>query len=246
MSAPPVLVVEGLTAGHDGTEVLHDVSLQVGPGEVVALFGANGAGKTTTLLAVSGLVVPSAGRIEVLGRPVARRRGRSTSAVWRLARSGVAHVPDDRGLFPDLTVAEHLRLGRRIRGRSTEVVPDEQLFEWFPVLADLADRRAGLLSGGEQQMVALARAVVGRPRLLLIDEMSMGLAPLVVRHLLDILRKIASETGIGVLAVEQHVHLVLTVADRGYLLRQGRVVLEGTAVELVEQRGLIEAGYLGA
>lgn len=241
----PALELCGVSAGYQDVDVLHDVSLRVDPGEVVALFGANGAGKTTTLMAVSGLVERTGGTVEIFGRPAAARRRRSVAAVWRLARNGVAHVPDDRGLFADLTVTEHLRLGRPRARRGGGFVPDEQLFEWFPALRDLTDRRAGLLSGGEQQMLAIARAVVGRPRLLMIDEMSMGLAPIVARHLLDVLRAIAKEASIAVLLVEQHVFLALDVADRGYLLQHGRVVLEGTAAELGEQRGLIEAGYLG-
>lgn len=241
----PVLTLRNLSAGYDGLDVVHDVSLHVEPGEVVALLGANGAGKTTTLLTVSGLVAPTSGSVEVLGERSSARRRRQLGAVWRRARAGVAHVPADRGLFRELTVAENLRLGRPARARVGDVVPHDRLVEWFPPLAHLLDRPAGLLSGGEQQMLAIARALVGRPRLLLIDELSTGLAPLVVAQLLGVLRSIADETGAGLLVVEQHVHLLLEVADRGYLLRQGRVALAGTAGELAAQRDRIEVGYLG-
>jgi branched-chain amino acid transport system ATP-binding protein len=237
-----VLRIDGLDAGYDGVAVVHDLDLHVDAGEIVALLGANGAGKTTTLLAVSGLVPRLGGTIEVLGEPVHRRRRSSVADVWRLARAGVAHVPEDRGLFFDLTAAENLRLGRPRRGGGVAM---DQLLEWFPALEKVLDRRAGLLSGGEQQMLALARAVASEPRLLLVDELSLGLAPIIVEQLLPVLRTIARDTGCGVLVVEQHVPLVLGVADRACLLRQGRAVLAGTAEELRARPDLLEAGYLG-
>jgi branched-chain amino acid transport system ATP-binding protein len=250
MSTAPVdvaLSLRDVTAGYEGVAVVHDVSLEVRAGEIVALLGANGAGKTTTLLTVSGLLARMGGAIEVLGRPVPARRRPSVAAVWKRARAGVAHVPEDRGLFFDLTTRENLRLGRpgdlRRRG---DVVPEEQLVAWFPVLGRVMDRKAGLLSGGEQQMLAIARSVVRRPRLLLIDEMSLGLAPIVVEQLLPVLRTIATDTGAGILVVEQHVPLVLTVAERAYLMRQGRIVFAGTADELRDRHDLLEAGYLGS
>jgi branched-chain amino acid transport system ATP-binding protein len=166
------------------------------------------------------------------------------AGVWKLARTGVAHVPEDRGLFFDLTAAENLRLGRPT-ARDAQRVPDEQLVEWFPALSRVLDRKAGLLSGGEQQMLAIARAVVSRPRLLLIDEMSLGLAPIIVEQLLPVLRTIATETGAGILVVEQHVGLVLSIADHAVLLHQGQVAFSGTAAELEAQPELLEAGYLG-
>jgi branched-chain amino acid transport system ATP-binding protein len=240
----PVLSVRELSAGYDGVAVVHGASLEVRAGQVVALLGANGAGKTTTLLAISGLVTRMEGTIEVLGTEVHTRRRPTVAGVWKLARTGVAHVPEDRGLFYDLTAAENLRLGRPT-GRGSERVPDEQLVEWFPALRRVLDRKAGLLSGGEQQMLAIARAVVSRPRLLLIDEMSLGLAPIIVEQLLPVLRTIATETGAGILVVEQHVGLVLSIADRAVLLHQGHVAFEGTAAELEAQPELVEAGYFG-
>ena len=162
--------------------------------------------------------------------------------MWQLARRGVAHVPEDRGLFFDLTAAENLRLGRPRRG---DAVPMDQILGWFPALEKVLDRRAGLLSGGEQQMLAVARAVSGRPRLLLVDEMSLGLAPIIVEQLLPVLRSIATETGAGIVLVEQHVGLVLQIADRAYLLDQGRVTFDGSAADLRNRPELIESGYLG-
>ena len=176
------------------------------------------------------------------GEPTQERRRVRLADVWQLARRGVAHVPEDRGLFFDLTAAENLRLGRPTRG---DTVPTEQILTWFPALERVLARKAGLLSGGEQQMLALARAVAGRPRLLLVDEMSLGLAPIIVEQLLPVLRSIASETGAGIVLVEQHVGLVLEVADRAYLMSQGRVAFAGTAAELRDRPELVESGYLG-
>jgi len=237
-----LLRLVGASAGYDGIAVVHDVDLTVDEGEVVALLGANGAGKTTTLLAVSGLVACLGGSIEVLGSPVATRRRVRETDVWKLARRGVAHVPEDRGLFYYRTAAENLRLGRPRRGAT---VAHDQLLEWFPALVKTLDRKAGLLSGGEQQMLALARAVSSRPQLLLVDEMSLGLAPIVIQQLLPVLRSIATDTGAGILVVEQHVGLVLSVADRAYLMSQGRITVSGTAAELHDRGEQIEAGYLG-
>jgi branched-chain amino acid transport system ATP-binding protein len=246
MSGHRVLDVEQLVAGYEGIPVVHGIDLHVSAGEVVALLGANGAGKTTTLLTISGVLPTLGGRIEVLDETAPRRRRVRPAEVARRARRGVAHVPEDRGLFFDLTAAENLRLGRP-RGRGApDPLPMEQVLEWFPALRDVLDRRAGLLSGGEQQMLALARAVLGRPRLLMVDEMSLGLAPIIVDHLLPVLRSIALELDAGVLLVEQHVALVLAVSDRAYLLDRGRVLVSGAAAELAARTDLLESGYLGA
>jgi branched-chain amino acid transport system ATP-binding protein len=230
----PVLALEGLAAGYDQAAVLRDLDLSVGAGEVVALLGANGAGKTTTLRVISGIVRPMRGTVRFDGEDLAR-----VSPTAR-ARRGIAHVPEGRGIFFGLTVAEHFRLARR----SGEI--DEELaYEHFPLLRELKTRRAGLLSGGEQQMLAVGRALARRPRLLLLDELSLGLAPVVVEALLPVVREHAQETGCAVLLVEQHVQLALEVADRGYVLSHGEVVLQDTAEVLRADRQLLTASYLG-
>jgi branched-chain amino acid transport system ATP-binding protein len=237
-----VLELDRLVAGHDGTPVVHGIDLAIAEGEVVVLLGANGAGKSTTLLTVSGLLPVLGGHVRVAGQAVGSvGRRRSLGRAAGLARAGLVHVPEDRGLFADLTVHEHLRLTRRSDRSPSEAT----VFDWLPTLAPLRGRRAGLLSGGEQQMLALARAFLAGPRVLLVDELSLGLAPLVVQSLLPLLRQVADRQGVGVLFVEQHVRLALAVADRAVLLRRGRIVLEGTSTELADRLEAVEAGYLG-
>jgi branched-chain amino acid transport system ATP-binding protein len=228
------LAIEGLDAGYEGAAVLRGVDITVGAGEVIALLGANGAGKTTTLRAISGLVRPMAGRISLQGRDLA---GVSISA---RARLGIAHVPESRGLFFGLTVAEHFRLGHR-----GEHLDSEAAYRYFPALAELKDRRCGLLSGGEQQMLAVGRALARHPRLLLLDELSLGLAPLVVEGLLPVVREYAVDSGCGVLLVEQHVQLALEIADRGCVLSHGEVVMHDKAEVLRRDRDLLMASYFG-
>ena len=232
------LVLTGLFAGYQDVPVVRELNLEVRPGEVVALLGPNGAGKTTTLETIAGLNRPISGTVELSGQNI----GGTPAHV--LARRGLALVPEGRALFPGLTVREHLRLagGRGARkGHSHE----EELLEMLPELRKCLGRKAGLLSGGEQQMLALGRALVTRPRLLLVDEMSLGLAPVVVERLLPILRRAADELGASVLFVEQHVALALEISDRAYILAHGRIRLEGAAAELRERRELLAASYLG-
>lgn len=227
------LEINRLSAGYDGVAVVRDLSLSVEGGEVVVLLGPNGAGKTTTLLTVSGLLPIISGDVRVFGQSVKHR------SVHRIARTGIAHVPEDRSLFFQLTVAENLRLGA---GHSSGVA---RAVQYFPALEALMDRRAGLLSGGEQQMLAMARVLTVPPKLLIVDELSLGLAPIIVERLLPVLRDVADETGAGVLLVEQHVDLALAIADRAYVLSHGDLVLTNDAQYLRDNRHLLEASYVG-
>ena len=229
-----MLKIDSLDAGYDGAPVVRNLDLAVGAGEVVALLGANGAGKTTTLRTVSGIVRPMEGRVSIEGRDTASV---SPSAIARL---GVSHVPEGRGIFFGLTVAEHFKLGPK-----GEKLDPEAGYRYFPALAELKNRAAGLLSGGEQQMLAVARALLRRPKLLLLDELSLGLAPVIVERLLPVVREYASEEGCAVLLVEQHVGLALDVADRAYVLSHGRVVLDRDAEELRGNHDILLQSYLG-
>jgi branched-chain amino acid transport system ATP-binding protein len=232
-----LLEVEGLTATYGQIRALHGVDLAVRDGQVVALLGPNGAGKTTTLRSICGMVRTS-GRISFRGTDLT---GMATEKVTRL---GIAHVPEGRGTFPGLTVAENLKLGAYGR-RDPDVRADiERWYEIFPRLADRREQPAGSLSGGEQQMLAVARALLSRPALLLLDEPSLGLAPLVVREVFEVLARIRAEQGTGMLLVEQNAALALELADAAYVLAAGRTVLSGPASE-IRAEDSVRRSYLG-
>ena len=228
------LKIDEVSAGYAGAEVIRNISITVGAGEVVALFGPNGAGKTTTLRVISGIIRPSHGTVWYFGADLARQ-----SPTLR-ARAGIAHVPEGRGIFYSLTVAEHFRLGYR-----GEHIDPAIVYEYFPALEPLKDRRAGLLSGGEQQMLAVGRALGRRPKLLLLDELSLGLAPLLVERLLPVVRLYARDSGCAVLLVEQHVQLATEIADRCYVLSHGDIVLHETGERLMKDPSLLVASYVG-
>jgi branched-chain amino acid transport system ATP-binding protein len=233
-----LLELEDVHARYGPVRALHGVSLEVGEGEVVAVLGANGAGKTTTLRAVSGTVRRS-GKIALAGRSIARR------APEAVARLGVAHVPEGRGTLAELSVSENLRLGAYTRRDRSAIREDElRVLGHFPWLEQRRNQRAGTLSGGEQQMLALARALMLRPRLVLLDEPSLGLAPKVVAEIFRIVGELNEREGLTVLVVEQNANLALDASSRAYVLEAGRVALEGTSVELRRDES-VRRSYLG-
>ncbi|GIU94574.1 MAG: ABC transporter ATP-binding protein [Gaiellaceae bacterium] len=231
-----LLELDRVAAHYGPVQALREVSLTVSEGEIVAVLGANGAGKTTTLRAISGTVSRS-GTIELDGKPL---RGGPEAA----ARAGIAHVPEGRGTFVDLTVTENLKLGAYTR-RDREVKRDlERIASYFPWMAERGGQRAGTLSGGEQQMLALGRALMSRPRLLLLDEPSLGLAPMVVREFFRTVRELNEKEGLTVLVVEQDARIALSVSSRAYVLEVGRVALSGPSSELRANEA-VRRSYLG-
>jgi branched-chain amino acid transport system ATP-binding protein len=233
-----LLTIDNLSVHYGAIQALHGLSIAVEPGEIVTLIGANGAGKSTTLRAVSGLVRPSGGRITFDGRDLAG------IAPHRILRLGLAQVPEGRGIFPNLTVDENLDLGAFVRKNGKEVEGDRlRVFGLFPRLKERLDQRAGTLSGGEQQMLAIGRALLARPRLLLLDEPSLGLAPQLVQTIFKIIREINS-SGTTIFLVEQNAHMALRVAHRAYVLEVGSVVMSGDAKTLAASDEVKKA-YLG-
>ncbi len=233
------LAVDGLEVRYGGVRAVRGVDITVGDGEVVALLGANGAGKSSTLLAIAGAIRPFAGRVRLDGRDV------TGTTPERMVRAGVAMVPETRDVFPDLTVEENLRLGAYVRRRDRAGVEADRaaMFALFPRLAERADQTAGTLSGGEQQMLVIARAMMSRPRLLLLDEPSLGLAPTIVEQIFAMIAELAA-TGLSILLVEQNVSKALAVASRAYVMRLGRIAAAGPARELAAAADL-EDHYLG-
>jgi branched-chain amino acid transport system ATP-binding protein len=232
-----LLELQQVSAGYGDRQVLHQIDLTVEEGEIVAILGANGAGKTTTLRAISG-TVSRAGQITFRGKSLV---GKGPSDVARL---GVAHVPEGRGTMGQLTVAENLALGAYIR-RDREVSADlDRVFGYFPILAQRRRQRAGTLSGGEQQMLAIGRALMARPKLFMFDEPSLGLAPLVVRSMFEIVTTISQDSGAAVLLVEQNAVAALNISQRAYVLETGRLAMSGSSAQL-RQHDAVRRAYLG-
>jgi branched-chain amino acid transport system ATP-binding protein len=233
-----LLTVNQISVAYGGIQAVRDLSLEVAPGEMVCLIGANGAGKTTTLKAISGLIAPQSGSIHLDGQLL---NGLPAHAI---ARRGMALVPEGRGVFPRMSVAENLLMGAYTRTDRAAIARDlDQVYALLPRLTERRAQLAGLLSGGEQQMLALGRAMMARPRLLLLDEPSMGLAPLMVRAVFNIIHQIAAG-GVAVLLIEQNAHLALKTCARGYVLETGAITLSGDAAELAANPAVRHA-YLG-
>ena len=233
-----MLSLRDLHAGYGRITVLRGVNLDVPDGSVVALIGSNGSGKTTTLRTISGLITPSQGEITLDGQSLV---GMNPDAI---ARAGVAHVPEGRGVFPELTVKENLELGALTLPAAAVGAAIDEVLVHFPALHDRLGQRAGSLSGGEQQMLVIARGMVSRPRLLMIDEMSLGLAPIVLKRLFSVIPAL-NAGGTTILLVEQFLNLILPVLDYAYVLEKGQVALEGTRKEIAKKRTQLQASYIG-
>jgi branched-chain amino acid transport system ATP-binding protein len=234
-----VLKVEGLVCRYGKVAAVRGLSLEVSKGELVTLIGANGAGKTTTLKAISGVLPPAGGQIVFEGEDITRAHPR------RIIELGIAHCPEGRRVFPYMTVRENLDMGCYLRSDRAAILQDmERLFERFPILYERREQAAGTLSGGEQQMLAISRALMSRPKLVLFDEPSLGLAPNLVERTFDIIREIRAG-GVTVVMVEQNAFAALELSDRSYVLEQGRATLTGTGRELLENP-YVKSAYLGA
>ena len=234
------LVLRDICAGYAGVPAISKISLGCEPGEVLAIIGPNGAGKSTTLLAIAGALQITSGEILLDGRSIGNK---SADAV---ARAGVVLIPSDRGIFPGLTVEEHLRLSEHSPVRSSRAkLSRDQVLDQFPQLRNLTSRRVALLSGGEQQMLAIAKSLLLSPAVLMVDELSLGLAPKLVADLLPAIARIARESHMSVIIVEQHYELALKVATNGLVMNRGRVVLNAKAAELMHNPEILEAAYFG-
>jgi branched-chain amino acid transport system ATP-binding protein len=238
-AADPILRVSNIETYYGPIQAIRSVSLEVPQGRIVTVLGANGAGKTTILRTISGVMDPERGDVRFEDKAIARM---APDLVMRL---GICHVPEGREIFPFLTVYENLMMGAYTRRDSDAIAKDvEMCFGYFPVLRQRASQRAGLLSGGEQQMLAISRALMGRPKLLLLDEPSLGLSPLLVTQIFDIIKRINREQGVSILLVEQNAHIALKTADYGYILEVGRIVLQDDCANLLERDDIREF-YLG-
>ncbi len=234
-----LLRVENLEASYGAVRALQGISLEVVEGSIVSLLGSNGAGKSTTLKVISGMVKPSAGKVRFSDQPI---DGMSPN---QIVRNGIAQIPEGRKIFKDLTVHENLRMGAYVRKDSHEITRDlDMVFELFPRLKERTRQLGGSLSGGEQQMLAIGRGLMARPRLLLLDEPSLGLAPIIVADIFATLRRVNKEQGMTLLIVEQNVHIALKNSSYGYVLQVGRVAVEGTSEELQQNKEVVES-YMG-
>jgi branched-chain amino acid transport system ATP-binding protein len=234
-----VLTVEGLTCRYGKVTAVSDLSLEVHKGDLVTLIGANGAGKTTTLKAISGLVTPAGGRLIFEGEDI------TTASARRILQLGIAHCPEGRRVFPHMTVIENLQMGCHLRRDSRDVAADmTNFFDRFPILYDRRTQTAGTLSGGEQQMLAIARALMSRPKLVMFDEPSLGLAPNIIDRVFEVIKGIQA-AGVTVIMVEQNAFAALELSDRSYVIEQGRLALTGTSRDLLENPQ-VKAAYLGA
>ena len=234
-----MLELRNLRTYYGNILALKDVSIKVLPGEIITLIGANGAGKTTTLMSISGIVPPRSGEVLFAGKPMHHLHPEEIVAL------GISHVPEGRHIFPQMTVAENLDMGAFLRSDRGEIRKDlDYIYTLFPVLAERRHQLGGTLSGGEQQMLAISRALMARPRLLLLDEPSLGLAPLLVKLIFQIIRKINAEQGTTILLVEQNANMALRIAHRGYVMETGRIVMEGAADTLMHNED-VKRAYLG-
>ena len=235
----PVLKIKNVTTYYDNIKALKDINLEVGEGEIVSLIGANGAGKTTTLLTISGIVIPKNGSVYFENEKI------SALPPEEIVKKGICHVPEGRHIFPLLSVSENLDMGAFLRNDKKEIKKDfEYVFSLFPILAERKNQEGGTLSGGEQQMLAISRALMARPKLLLLDEPSLGLAPIVINQIFDIIKKINKENKITILIVAQNANLALQISNRGYVLENGKIVMEDTGERLLVDEGVKKA-YLG-
>ena len=234
-----MLELRNLQTFYGGIQALRDVSMEISEGEIITLIGANGAGKTTTLMSICGIVPPRSGDILFMGKPI---HDLSPNQIVAL---GISQVPEGRRIFPYLTVMENLDMGAFLRDDKAEIKQDmEYIFELFPILAERRHQAGGTLSGGEQQMLAISRALMARPMLLLMDEPSLGLAPLIVKQIFEIIRKVNTENNTTIFLVEQNANLALKVAHRGYVMETGRITLTDSAKNLLADEKVMKA-YLG-
>ncbi len=234
-----MLKINNIQTYYGNIQALKGISMEINEGEIITLIGANGAGKSTTLMSISGIVPPRSGEITFMGEPI------HAMAPEKIVALGISQVPEGRHIFPDLTVTENLDMGAFLRKDKDGIKKDmDYIFDLFPILTERRNQQGGTLSGGEQQMLAISRALMARPRLLLLDEPSLGLAPKIVRQIFEIIRKVNTEQKMTIFLVEQNANLALQVANRGYVMENGKIVLEDSADNLLSNEEVKKA-YLG-